>query len=97
MAMRQAGLDIPNIWAVEQTKGADVYSNGLQIENRLAVTNEPRLYPLVRRESDGQVGPLSRLRGANIPLGKCFSRPDVHTRTIAGVKSRNASHVRFPR
>jgi len=58
MAMRQAGLDTPNVWAVEQTKGSDVYSNGLQIENRLAVTNEPRSYPLMRRESDGKFGPL---------------------------------------
>ena len=57
-AMRQAGTDIPNVWAVEQTKESDIYSNGLQIENRLAVTNEPRAYPLVRRESEGQVGPL---------------------------------------
>jgi len=38
-AMRQAGTDIPNVWAVEQTKESDIYSNGLQIENRLAVTN----------------------------------------------------------
>ena len=49
-------MDIPNVWAVEQTKGSDVYSNGLQIENRLAVANEPRT--LVHRESDDMIQSL---------------------------------------
>ena len=50
-------LAIPNIWPVEQTNEYDLYSNGLRIENRLAISNEPRWYCLIARGS-GTPGPL---------------------------------------
>jgi hypothetical protein len=46
----------PNIWPVEQTRDYDLYSNGLRIENRLAISNEPRSYHLIARGS-GEPGP----------------------------------------
>jgi hypothetical protein len=49
--------DVPNIWPVEQTSEYDLYSNGLRIENRLAISNEPRSYHLIARDS-GVLGPL---------------------------------------
>jgi N-acetyl-anhydromuramyl-L-alanine amidase AmpD len=48
--------DTPNVWPVEQTDEYDLYSNGLRIENRLAVSNEPRLYRLIDRAT-GTPGP----------------------------------------
>ena len=54
--MRQV-LESPDIWPVEQTSEYDLYSNGLRIENRLAISNEPRSYRLIARES-GALGPL---------------------------------------
>jgi hypothetical protein len=47
----------PSVWPVEQTNEYDLYSNGLRIENRLAVSNEARSYRLVARDT-GAVGPL---------------------------------------
>lgn len=49
--------EIPNIWPVEQTNEYDLYSNGLRIENRLAISNETRSYCLIARGS-GTPGPL---------------------------------------
>ena len=56
--------DVPNIWPVEQTSEYDLYSNGLRIENRLAISNEPRSYRSIARGS-GVIGPL-RTRPAGI-------------------------------
>jgi N-acetylmuramoyl-L-alanine amidase len=49
--------DVPNIWPVEQTSEYDLYSNGLRIENRLTISNQPRSYRLIARGS-GVLGPL---------------------------------------
>jgi hypothetical protein len=49
--------DVPNVWPVEQTAEYDLYSNGLRIENRFAVANQPRSYRLIHRDS-GERGPL---------------------------------------
>ena len=50
-------VPIANVWPVEQTREFDLYSNGLRIENRLEVSNEPRLYRLINRDSEAP-GPL---------------------------------------
>jgi N-acetylmuramoyl-L-alanine amidase len=47
----------PNIWPVEQNSDYDLYSNGLRIENRLAISNQPRSYYLIARGT-GARGPL---------------------------------------
>ena len=44
-AVRKAPA-VPNIWPVEHTSEYDLYSNGLRIENRLEINNEPRSYRL---------------------------------------------------
>ena len=44
--------EAPNVWPVEQTSEYDLYSNGLRIENRLAISNEPRSYRLLARGAD---------------------------------------------
>ena len=49
--------NVPNIWPVEQNNEYDLYSNGLRIENRLTISNEPRSYRLIARDS-GVLGPL---------------------------------------
>jgi hypothetical protein len=55
-AVRQVA-ESPDIWPVEQTKEYDLYSNGLRIENRLAISNDPRWYCLIARSS-GKPGPF---------------------------------------
>jgi hypothetical protein len=44
------------VWPVEQTSQYDLYSNGLRIENRLAISSQPRSYSLIGLES-GTPGP----------------------------------------
>src|SRR5580700_4668599 len=64
-AIRIVKQEIPNVWRIEATKDYEVYSNGLRIENRLAVSNEPRSYPMVSLELAGD----QRARPARLPLG----------------------------
>jgi hypothetical protein len=56
-AINRAVVDTPSVWPVEHTSDYDLYSNGLRIENRLAVANEPRSYHLIERDS-GALGPM---------------------------------------
>lgn len=56
-ATNRVFVDIPSVWPVEHTSDYDLYSNGLRIENRLAVSNEPRSYRLIERGS-GALGPM---------------------------------------
>jgi hypothetical protein len=48
----------PDVWLVEQTSQFEIYSNGLRIERRFEVANEPRWYALTERGSDAATGPL---------------------------------------
>jgi hypothetical protein len=48
--------EIHNVWPVEFTGDYDLYSNGLRIENRLSISNEPRFYYLTALDS-GAIGP----------------------------------------
>jgi hypothetical protein len=55
-AVRTASFDVPNVWVVETSRDFETYSNGLRIEDRLAVANKPRSFPLISR-AGGQYGP----------------------------------------
>src|SRR5262245_13480607 len=50
-------LDLPDVWMIEQAADHELYSNGLRIENRLAVANQPRVYRLEHRLPDSEPGP----------------------------------------
>lgn len=50
-APRPAAGAMPNVWPVEQNAEYDLYSNGIRIENRFTVANEPRSYVLLFRDS----------------------------------------------
>ena len=41
----------PSVWLVEESGSHEVYSNGLRIENRFAVANLRRDYPVYRRDT----------------------------------------------
>jgi hypothetical protein len=72
---RAARQEVPNVWRIEWTQDFEVYSNGLRIENRLAVANDPRSYQLVGLE-DGDSGRASGATAANQGV-----RPAVPLRT----------------
>jgi hypothetical protein len=57
IAVRPQVPDYPNVWPVEQTNDFEVYSNGLRVEDRLAIANEPRSYSLIHRGSEMELGP----------------------------------------
>jgi hypothetical protein len=49
---RYPDSELPAVWPVEQNNQYDLYSNGLRIENALAVSNQPREYSLISHGSD---------------------------------------------
>jgi hypothetical protein len=49
--------DFPNVWIVEQSSQSEMYSNGLRIENVLAVSNQARMHSLLSLGAEGQLGP----------------------------------------
>jgi hypothetical protein len=51
------GSQIPNVWIVDKTKEFEVYSNGLRIENQLAISGQPRWYTLLGRDPSARPGP----------------------------------------
>lgn len=56
-SLRAGESSIPNVWIVEENRDFETYSNGLRIENRLAVSNEPRAYSLISRDVSSPDGP----------------------------------------
>ena len=56
-AISRVFVETPSVWPVEHSSDYDLYSNGLRIENRLAVANEPRSFRLTERDS-GAPGPM---------------------------------------
>jgi N-acetylmuramoyl-L-alanine amidase-like protein len=56
-AARRIGADVPAVWLVDKTNEFEMYSNGLRIENRSSVSNEPRWYPLIGRDLSAPWGP----------------------------------------
>jgi hypothetical protein len=82
-----AAADAPNIWPVEQTSDYDLYSNGLRIENRLAVGNEPRSYRLMDRDS-GAPGPLRTL-----PSGIVFHTSESDQAPFEREQQRNLKRI----
>ena len=46
------------VWQVDQNSQFELYSNGLRIERRFEVAHEPRLYPLIARDSSRSTGAL---------------------------------------
>jgi hypothetical protein len=64
-APQQPGAVVPNVWLVDKTNEFEVYSNGLRIENQLAIAGDPRWYSLVSRAPGVKSGP-SRSQPAGI-------------------------------
>jgi hypothetical protein len=52
VAVRHPADDSPVVWPVEHTDEYDLYSNGLRIENSLAISNQPRSYSLLSRGTE---------------------------------------------
>ncbi len=63
-----AGVDVfTDVWQVEKTSDSETYSNGLRIDDRYAVSNEPRTpYPVFRRFESNPSEPDLRAQPAGI-------------------------------
>lgn len=60
-AFRVAETAPPDVWLIEETHDYEVYSNGLRVENQLAVANHPRNYQLITKEGNTPTGILRSL------------------------------------
>ena len=64
----------PDVWLVESTPDHEIYSNGLRVENRLAVSNRPRAFiPYDRRSPDLPPGRVS-----SDPVGIVYHTTESH-------------------
>jgi len=63
-----AGTDLyTNVWLIEKSKDYETYSNGLRIDNRYAVSNEPRVFfPVYKRTAIDPRQPEWRSQPAGI-------------------------------
>jgi hypothetical protein len=63
-----AGMDVfTDVWLVDKTQDFETYSNGLRIDNRHAVSNQPRLfYPVFQRGAINPSEPEWRTQPAGI-------------------------------
>lgn len=59
-------VDPPEVWLVERTADGELYSNGLRIEHRLAVSTRHRLYRLVPYSDNQQPSQRWQTRPAGI-------------------------------
>src|SRR5581483_4684399 len=57
----------PNVWPVEETADYEVFSNGLRVEDTLAVAHQPRMYRLISRSDPAGYGPQR-----SVPAGIVF-------------------------
>jgi N-acetylmuramoyl-L-alanine amidase-like protein len=72
-----------NVWPVEQTGQYDLYSNGLRIENRLAISNHPRSYSLIGLESGVPGPPRSHPAGVVFHMTESYQAPFEPDHTAA--------------
>ncbi len=56
---------LPQVWLVEQNHGADIYSNGLRVDNRYSVCTRPRSYVAFPRDRPDTQG-IQRTEPAGI-------------------------------
>jgi len=88
--IRMAAPEVPNVWRVEAGKDFEVYSNGLRIDNQLAVSSRPRSYQLVPVEEGGK-----RLAGALVttPAGIVFHTTESHQVPFEAPEQRNLQRI----
>ena len=64
----------PTVWLVEKGAQSEVYSNGLRVDTRLAVSTHPRSYLAFPREANGRNQPARRAE----PVGIVFHSSESH-------------------
>ncbi len=77
------------IWLVESSDGADLYSNGLRVDNRYRTHTGPRVYAVLPR--DGEAGPEA-LEWRQRPVGLVFHTTESDLAPFA--KAYN-HHIRY--
>jgi len=80
--------DIPHVWPVEQNRDYDLYSNGLRVENDLAVANQPRSYRLIPIRESLESGPLR-----DQPAGIVFHTTESDQAPFAEDQSRTLQRI----
>lgn len=100
-AIRAARQEIPNVWRIESSRDYEVYSNGLRIENQLAVANEPRSYQLLsvgdwaRQGDRGQPddGKRSSVLLRSQPAGIVFHTTESDQAPFEATQQRNLHRI----
>lgn len=79
----------PNVWLIDSFPDSEVYSNGLRIETRLLVHNEPRAYWRLDRASDLQPSDEAQ----TTPAGIVFHTTESHLASFEAENTRLLKRV----
>jgi hypothetical protein len=78
----------PDVWLAERTAESELYSNGLRIERRFEIANEPRVYTPVHRDSNKAAGPL-----LSQPAGIVFHTTEGDQAPFEAEQSQNLNRI----
>lgn len=87
-ADRVAADRVTDVWLVEEKAGAEVYSNGLRVDTRLAVANERRSYPVFSRSGPAQVA-----EWRDAPVGIVYHSTENHVAPFERDHNARIRHV----
>ncbi|MFN3326843.1 MAG: N-acetylmuramoyl-L-alanine amidase [Bryobacteraceae bacterium] len=81
--------EFPKVWLVETKDRIEVYSNGLRIENRFAVSSQPRKYKVYQRiREDFEVG-----EWRSNPAGIVFHATESHLAPFEAEQNRTLKRI----
>jgi len=75
---------VPDVWKVEATKDWEIYSNGLRIDTRFAVSNRPRSYQVFPVDHPEAADPARRTQ----PAGIVFHTTESHQAPFEAERNR---------
>lgn len=78
---------VPEVWLVEENDGVELYSNGLRVDNQLAVAGEPRSYEVYDPETLRPTGRRSQ------PAGIVYHTTESHIAPFTAEQNRRLKRV----
>lgn len=86
-ASAQRNTRVPEVWLVEEKDGVELYSNGLRVDNQLAVAGERRSYPVYDPETLLPTGRRSE------PAGIVYHTTESHIAPFTADQNRRLRRV----
>jgi hypothetical protein len=93
-ALAVANYSAPQVWLVEKTAGSELYSNGLRIENELAVSGKPRVeYPVFPPKFTVSGNPIKPIAWKSEPSGIVYHSTESHQAPFEPSEARSLKQI----